>query len=366
MSVFTHPEFHDHEQVVHWRDRETGLQAILAIHDTTLGPALGGCRMCSYESEAAALDDVLRLSRAMTYKAALAKLPFGGGKSVILGDPRLDKTPELMRAMGRAVEGLGGRYIVAEDSGTSASDLRLMGVGTSHVVGVAEVMGWDGRLRDGDPSPATAYGVFVGMRAAIRVRYGRDSFEGVRVAIQGLGNVGRHLAELLAAAGAELIVTDLWPENVRMVVERYGARAVSSEQIVDTEAEIFAPCALGAVIDDDTVARLRAGVVAGSANNQLARDRHGDELARRGILYAPDYAINAGGLIDVASEYAGYDPALVRVRLDHIADTLARIFAIAAREGVSTHRVADHLAEQQIAHARGRGQPMAAVGPRAA
>jgi leucine dehydrogenase len=348
MSVFDHHEFNAHEQVVHLHDRDTGLQAIIAVHNTTRGPALGGCRMWPYPSADEALADVLRLSRAMTYKSALAELPFGGGKSVILGDPARDKTPALMLAMGRAVDSLGGRYVAAEDSGTSVADLGRMSSVTKHVVGIARVSGWDDRERDGDPSPATAYGCFVGIQVAVAERLSLGSLSGVRVAIQGVGNVGRHLAELLDNAGAKLIVSDINAEHTRFAAERFGAKVVAAESIFDAQVDVFAPCAMGAIVNDDTVGRLNASIVAGSANNQLAQDRHGDALAERGILYAPDYAINAGGIIDVASEYAGYDPHLVRERLDGIGDTLRAIFAQSSKTGMSPHRVADQLAEQRL------------------
>ena len=348
MSVFDHREFRDHEQVVFWNDRRAGLKAILAVHSTIRGPALGGCRMWPYASDAQALTDVLRLSRGMTFKSALARLPLGGGKSVIIGDPHRDKTPMLMEAMGRAVESLGGRYIAAEDSGTSVPDLQCMAKVTRHVGGVAEVTGWDGRMRNGDPSPATAYGCFVGIQSAVRHRLGRDSLEGVSVAIQGVGNVGRQLAELLDRAGATLYVSDLQSDQVRYVVERNGAIPVSGDRLLDLEVDVFAPCAMGGVLNDATIPRLRASIVAGSANNQLAEARHGDALAERGILYAPDYAINAGGIIDVASEHEGYDPRLVRRRLDEIGTTLDAIFRRACERAESTHRIADELALQRL------------------
>lgn len=348
MSVFTHCEFREHEQIMHWNDPKTGLKSIIAVHNTSRGPALGGCRMWPYASEAAALNDALRLSRGMTYKSALANLPLGGGKAVIIGDPRRDKTPALMEAMGRAVEALGGRYIVAEDSGTSVLDLKRMATETSHVVGIAAVPGWDGRMRYGDPSPATAYGCFVGIKAAVHHRLRRDSLVGLRVAIQGVGNVGRHLAELLDDAGAELFVSDLHCDQVRIAVERFGAKSVPAAEIVGYDVDVFAPCAMGAVINDDSVKRIRASIVAGSANNQLAEERHGDELAARGVLYAPDYALNAGGIIDVASEYGGYDAKLVRSQLDAIGRTLRTIFEQSQASGVPPHRVAAELAECRL------------------
>ncbi len=348
MSVFDHHDFRDHEQVVFWNDPETGLKAIMAVHSTTRGPALGGCRMWPYASDAHALADVLRLSRGMTLKSALANLPLGGGKAVIIGDPHGDKTPALMEGMGRAIESLNGRYIAAEDSGTSVIDLKRMNTVTRHVVGIADVPGWDGRMRYGDPSPATAFGCFVGIQSAVRHKLGRDSLEGISVAIQGVGNVGRHLAALLDSVGAELYVCDLQPDQVRLVAELHGAKSVKGDAIFDLEVDVLAPCAMGAVLNDDTIPRLRASIVAGSANNQLAQDHHGDVLAARGILYAPDYAINAGGIIDVASEYEGYDRKLVRRRLEGIGATLDAIFTRARARGVSPHRIADELAVQRL------------------
>lgn len=315
MTVFSHPEFDGHERVVFVHDAESGLEAIIAVHDTTLGPALGGCRLWRYPSEAEALTDVLRLSRGMTYKSALAGLPLGGGKSVILADGRaLRREPKraeaLFRAFGRAVEQLGGLYTAAEDVGTSVADLELVGQETAHVAGVAAGQA-------GDPSPYTAYGVFRGLQAAVEYRLGRKDLKGLRVAVQGLGHVGAGLCEHLAEAGARLIVADLDAERVRQVAERHGAERERPETILAANCDVVAPCALGAVLNDETIAALKASVVAGAANNQLAEPRHGELLRRKGVLYAPDYLVNAGGIIAIAYE-AGRRGPRFELSLIHI------------------------------------------------
>ncbi|WP_028080338.1 Glu/Leu/Phe/Val dehydrogenase dimerization domain-containing protein [Solimonas soli] len=346
MAVFSHPEFDHHETVSWCHDAASGLRALIAVHNTHLGKGLGGCRMWPYRSEAEALTDVLRLSRGMTYKAALAGLPQGGGKSVIIGDPRRDKTPELMRAMGRAVNRLNGAYVVAEDSGTSVADMRLMAQETVHVGGLADEKAI-AEGRTGDPSPATAYGTFIGLKAAVRHRLQRDDLRGLKVAIQGVGNVGHRLARHLHEAGAELWVTDLHAPAVERCVREFGATAVPMEAIHALEVDVFAPCALGAVLNDTTIPVLKAPVVAGAANNQLAiADRHGEALRERGILYAPDYCINAGGIIDIYYEGPGYDWAIVEAHLQKIGTTLAEIFERAQREAQPTHRIADRMAEE--------------------
>jgi len=346
VPVFTHKEFDGHEEVAFCHHRENGLTAIIAIHNSARGPALGGCRMWPYESEADALTDVLRLSRGMTYKAAMAGLRLGGGKSVIIADPRRDKTPALFRAMGRAVDGFGGRYIVAEDVGIAVEDVQIMRRETRHVAGA-------GNGGAGDPSPATAYGVFVGLRAAVAQRLGRTSVKGLRVAVQGLGHVGRELAGLLRQQGAELVVADIHARAVEEAVGELGARAVAPEEIYDAEVDVFAPCALGAILNDDTIPRLKAKVVTGSANNQLAEGRHGAVLKARGILYAPDYVINAGGLIYVSgdaapSNGAGFDRDAALARVAAIQDTLLEIFARAEAEDMATSAAADRIAEERF------------------
>ena len=345
MSVFSHPEYDQHEQVAFHRDPETGLKAIIAVHSTRLGCGLGGCRMWPYATDAEALYDVLRLSRGMTYKAALAGLPQGGGKSVILGDPRKDKTPELMRAMGRFVDQFGGKYVVAEDSGTAVADIHTLAEVTKHSGGLADAASMAAG-RNGDPSPATAYGTFVGLKAAVKHRLGRDDLKGLKVAIQGVGNVGYRLAKYLHEAGAELWVTDIHFPSVDRAVQDFRAKAVSMEQIFALDVDVFAPCALGAILNDHTLPLIKAPVIAGAANNQLASPRHGEVLMQRGILYAPDYAINAGGIIEIYHETHGYDEAGARAHLDRIGTTLTQIFERAASEKKPTHVIADRLAEE--------------------
>ncbi|HEX4895338.1 MAG TPA: Glu/Leu/Phe/Val dehydrogenase dimerization domain-containing protein [Solimonas sp.] len=347
MSLFQHPEFDGHETVSFCHDAATGLRAIIAVHDTHLGKGLGGCRMWPYASEAEALTDVLRLSRGMTYKAALAGLPQGGGKSVIIGDPRRDKTPELMRAMGRAVHRLNGAYVVAEDSGTSVADIRLMAEVTPHVGGLADAKAVAAG-RTGDPSPATAQGVFIGLQAAVRHQLQREDLRGLKVAIQGVGNVGYRLARHLHEAGARLWVTDLHAPAVERCVREFGATAVSMEAIFALDVDVFAPCALGAILNDTTIPQLKARVVAGAANNQLAQPTHGAALRERGVLYAPDYCINAGGIIDIYYEGPGYDAAMVEAHLQRIGRTLSTIFQRADAERCTTAEIADRMAEERF------------------
>lgn len=347
MTVFSQDDFADHEQVVFVSDEAAGLKALIAIHDTSLGPALGGCRMYPYADEAAALRDVLRLSRAMTEKAAAAGLDLGGGKAVIMGDPRRQKTPALLQAMGRAVERLAGRYITAEDVGTTVADFAEVRKATRHVVGLPVDLGGTG-----DPSPTTAFGVFHGLAAAARHRWGAASLAGRHVALQGLGNVGWHLCQLLHEAGAILTVSDVDASRTARAAATFAARTVSPEAIYAVDAEIFAPCAMGAVLNDDTVAQLRCGIVGGAANNQLAREEHGELLLSRGILYAPDFVINAGGMIRVASERDGYDQRRVDRAVEGIGNTLLAIFQDAEAQGVPTHTAARRLAQARLGRAR--------------
>jgi leucine dehydrogenase len=349
MSIFNHPEFNQHEQVSFFQCDKTGLKAIIAVHNTSLGPALGGCRMWSYESDEQALRDVLRLSYSMTYKAAITGLPLGGGKSVIIGDAKKIKTPDLMRAMGRAVETFSGRYIIAEDVGTTVEDMNAIHSETKHVVGIPHSM--EGT---GDPSPTTALGVYTGLKAAVRYRLHRSDMKGLKVAVQGLGNVGYNLCKLLAKDGAQLLVTDMQQEKVDLAVRELGAKAVSMNDIYSQDADVFSPCALGAVLNDATIKSLKARVVAGAANNQLSEARHGDMLRRLKILYAPDYAINAGGLINVHYEHmsrmAGkaYDRAEVIAHVQKIDGTAESIFRRAEQEGIATSAAADCIAEQRF------------------
>lgn len=348
MSLFEHPEFHHHQQVVFCHDQAAGLSAIIAIHNTQRGPALGGCRMWPYPDSDAALTDVLRLSRGMTYKSAMADLPLGGGKSVIIGDPRRHKNEALLRAMGRFVDSLGGRYIAAEDAGTAVADIRIMGQETQHVAGILEKPGADGVPRSGDPSPATAYGVFVGLQAAVRHRLGRDDLQGLKVVVQGLGHVGFRLARLLHQAGARLWVCDLDPALVDLASKELGATPTSWPELLSLDVDVFAPCALGAVLNDQSIPLLKAAVVAGAANNQLASAQHGEMLRQRGVLYAPDYVINAGGIIDVALERRGFDRQALLTHLAGIGDTLHQVFQRADATDQCTAAVADQIAEERL------------------
>lgn len=347
-TVFDAPDFDNHELVLFGRDGESGLKAIVAVHDTAFGPACGGCRMWPYATEADAIRDVLRLSRGMSYKNAMAGLPLGGGKSVIIGDSRTSKTEGLLRAFGRVVDSLGGRYIAAEDVGITVADVQTMGLETRHVAGLSK-----GHDASGDPSPFTAYGVYLGIKAAVRHRLGADSLKGVRVAVQGLGNVGSHLVRRLAEDGAILYVSDIHADNVARSVDAHGAMAVDPARIHAADVDVFAPCALGAVINPATIVDLRATVIAGGANNQLSVDAMGGELRDRGILYAPDYVINAGGIINVAGEVLnGYDRADVLRRVERIPATLTDIFRRAEREGRPTSMIADEMARERLAAAR--------------
>lgn len=347
MAVFEHPAFDEHEHVVFHNDSDSGLQAIIAIHNTARGPAVGGCRMWPYSSEAEGLADALRLSRGMSYKSALANLPFGGGKSVIFGDPAADKSEALWRAMGRFVESLGGRYVIAEDVGTNPADMEIVRRETAHVSGIAEG-------GSGDPSPATAWGVFVGIKAAVQERFGSDSLKGLKVAVQGLGHVGYELCRLLAAEGTVLYVADINRGQIAKACKELGATSVDPELVYDLDVDVFAPCALGAVLNDRTIPRLKAQIVAGSANNQLGAARHADRLKQAKILYAPDYAINAGGIINIANEGPAYNHERAFAQVSKIYDTLQEIFARAAAEGISTASAADRIAQQRLRAAVGK------------
>ncbi len=341
MEVFRQMGTREHEQVLFTYEPASGYRGIIAIHDTTLGPALGGCRFWNYDSEEEALTDVLRLSRAMTYKAAVAGLNLGGGKSVIIGDNSVKRREMIFRAHGRAVESLKGRYITAEDVGTSVEDMDYVHMETEYVVGIAG--------RSGDPSPVTAYGVYRGMKACAQKRYGDDSMKGRTVAVQGLGHVGYYLCENLAAEGAHLIVTDIHEDKVARVVEDFGAEAVDPDAIIEADVDIFAPCALGAVINAETIPKLRCDIVAGAANNQLAKPDEDDQaLQERGILYAPDYVINAGGLINVYSELAGWSTDRSKRKAGEIYHTLLAIFKVAEEQKLTSADAADHIAQRRI------------------
>jgi leucine dehydrogenase len=355
MAIFSSRDFDGHENVLFFHDKKSDLKAIIAVHDTTLGPALGGTRMWDYASEQDAINDVLRLSRGMTYKSSLAGLNLGGGKSVIIGNAREQKTDELFLAFGRAVDQLNGNYIAAEDVGTTVEDLEIARRETPHIVGITE-----GKV--GNPSPATAWGVFNGLKAAAHYKFNKDTLRGIKVAVQGLGNVGYGLCEHLAEAGAELVVSDIYAPAVETAVEKLNAKAVSSDDIYHQDVDIFAPCALGAVLNDETIPRLKAKVVAGAANNQLAEDRHGTELMKRGILYAPDYAINAGGIIVISHEGPDYDAGKAMKDVARIYDTSIKIFKRAEQENISTAVVADRIAMERIELAKHKKREYALAG----
>jgi leucine dehydrogenase len=340
MELFTRIAEHDHEQVVFCYEPTAGYKGIIAIHNTTLGPALGGTRFWNYQSDEEALIDVLRLARGMTYKAAVAGLNLGGGKAVIIGDPRTTRREMIFRAHGRFVETLGGRYYTAEDVGTSVEDMDYVMMETEYVAGVAG--------GSGDPSPVTAYGTYRGIKACAREKYGSDSLAGMTVAVQGTGHVGYYLCKLLAAEGAKLVVTDIDEDRVQRVVREFDAVATSPDQIYGVAAEVFAPCALGAVVNDDTIPQFRFEIIAGAANNQLAQERHGDQLHKRGILYAPDYVINAGGLINVYGELNDWSLEQAKRKAGEIYDTLTQIFELAKDDGLPTYEAADRVAERRI------------------
>jgi len=341
MEVFQLMDKYGHEQVVFNYDKVSGLRAIIAIHDTTLGPALGGLRMWPYESEDEALWDVLRLSRGMTYKNAAMGLNLGGGKAVIIGDPRKDKSEELFRAFGRFVETLGGRYITAEDVGTSTEDMEIIAHETSYVCGLAST--------SGNPSPVTAFGVLRAMMASAKEAFGSDDLKGLKVTVQGVGSVGLNLVKRLIEVGATVYVTDIFPDKVQKAVE-LGAIAVPPDKVFDQECDVFAPCALGGILNDNTIPRLKAKVVCGAANNQLLEPRHGKALAERGILYAPDFIANGGGVTNVAEELSrdGYNRERALAKVSKIYDTLLKVFQIAREKGIETYEAADLFAEERI------------------
>lgn len=333
----------DHEQVVFCHDKDIGLKAIIAIHNTALGPALGGTRMWNYKTEDEALVDVLRLSRGMTYKAAAAGLNLGGGKAVIMGDPKTMKTEALFRSFGRYVNSLNGRYITAEDVGTSVKDMEYVFMETPWVTGIPKAFGGSG-----DPSPYTAHGVLMAIKASVKEKLGGDSLKGVRIAVQGLGNVGYHLVEYLSKENAIVTVADIDPEKVKRVSDQFHAKAVGPDEIASVECEVFAPCAMGAVVNDDSIGKLKCKIVAGGANNQLAEPRHGNMLRELNILYAPDYVANAGGLMNVFVELEGYSPDRALDKTTQVYDNMMQVFAVAKKEGISTHVAADRFAEERV------------------
>jgi leucine dehydrogenase len=335
---------HAHEQVSYMYDPDSGYRGIIAIHNTTLGPALGGTRFWNYESEEEALIDVLRLSRGMTYKAAVAGLDLGGGKSVILGNNKIADREGIFRAHGKHVELMRGRYITAEDVGTSTQDMDYVRQETNHVVGLED--------RSGDPSPVTAFGVYRGMKACAQFKYEDESLAGKTVAVQGIGHVGYYLCKYLSEEGAMIIASDIDQEKVDRVVHEFGAKPIGEMEIYGADSDIFAPCALGAVINDDTIDALKVDIIAGGANNQLAEDRHGDALDARGIIYAPDYVVNGGGLINVNAELAGWTMEKAHDKAGEIRDTVYNILEIARDEGIPSYKAARRLALRRIEEAR--------------
>jgi leucine dehydrogenase len=349
MDIFGMREFDGHERVVFGYDELTGLSSIIAIHSTALGPSAGGCRMWAYGSTSEAVTDVLRLSRGMSYKNAMAGLPFGGGKAVIIGDPRSTKSPELFQAFGRFVGSLAGRYITAEDVGTTTADMEQVARTTQFVSGLGRRPGEAG----GDPAPKTALGVFLGLKAAVKFRFGRSELDGLSVAIQGVGGVGYHLCRLLAVEGAKLRVADVRPAATRRVSDEFNAVTVPVETVLAEDVDVLAPCAMGAILNAQSIPSIRARVVAGAANNQLAEEKDGAALQAAGVLYAPDYVVNAGGIISVAREYnGGATEAEVTSEIHGIPGRLMEIFERARRDGRATNAVADQMARERV----GRGE----------
>ncbi|MFC4699856.1 Glu/Leu/Phe/Val dehydrogenase dimerization domain-containing protein [Glaciecola siphonariae] len=347
MSLFEHPDFDQHEQVSFFHDPKTGLKALIAVHNTHLGPSLGGCRMWPYASSEEALTDVLRLSKGMTYKAAVAGLPQGGGKAVIIGNPRADKTQELMYAMGRSVDTFKGQYIIAEDSGISVQDLQYMASESHHVAGTSAKFAYDGTPADGNPAPSTAYGVFMGIQAAVKHATGQ-SLEGKTVAIQGVGHVGLRLARHLKNAGANLIVADIFNEGLEVAKNELGATVIDPQQIHAAKADVFAPCAMGGAINPKSLPEIRAAIVAGAANNQLSSPQMGEALFARDILYVPDYVINAGGIIDIYHQRNESSAHAMRMQIEQIGQTISEILNRARDQNCPTEQVADQIAEEKF------------------
>ena len=342
MNIFESLEESDYEQVIYCSDKKSGLKAIIVIHDTTLGPALGGTRMWPYQTEEEALEDVLRLAKGMTYKNAAAGLNLGGGKAVIIGDPNVDKNEAMFRMFGQYVDSLGGRYITAEDVGTTEQDMDFINMETKYVAGTS------GGKSAGDPSPVTAYGIYQGVKATAEYTFKENTLKDKVIAVQGVGQVAYSLCKHLKEEGAELIVTDINQEAVNRAVVDFGATAVEPDEIYSVECDIFVPCALGAVINDDTLKQFKAKAIAGSANNQLKENKHGDKLHEMGIVYAPDFVINAGGVINVADEMVGYNQERAMKKVENIYDNLKRVFEISKEENIPTYVAADRMAEERI------------------
>ena len=340
MKIFDYLQEDNYEQLIFFQDKDTGLKAVICIHNTTLGPALGGTRFWNYGSEDEAIVDAIRLARGMTYKNAAAGLNAGGGKAVIIGDPQKIKSEELFRTYARFVEGLNGRFITGQDMNITLQDLAYMGSETQYVAGVAG--------KGGAPSPITAFGVFRGLLAAVKEKYGNEDLTGKKVAVQGLGAVGYEVCNYLQEAGAQLYVTDIVQENIDRAVNELGATAVDKDEIYGVDCQIFVPCAMGAIVNDETIDQFKCDIIAGSANNQLAEERHGDMLEEKGILYVPDYVINSGGVINVYEELQGYDRDRAMARASAIYNNVAIIFDIAKRDNIPTYKAADRMAEERI------------------
>ncbi len=332
---------YNHEQLLFCNDNATGLKAIIAVHNTVLGPALGGTRMWAYNNEMEALNDVLRLSRGMTYKNSISGLNLGGGKAVIIGDARSMKSEALFRRFGKFVNSLGGKYITAEDVGISPVDMTWVSMETDHVVGLPG--------KSGDPSPVTAHGTYVGMKACAKEQFGTDSLNGKKVAVQGVGHVGEYLVESLAKEGAEIYITDIHEPTLKRVAETYGAKVVGLEEIYDIDMDIYAPCALGATVNDETLSRLKCSIIAGAANNQLKNETvHGKAVMERGIIYAPDFALNAGGVVNCYSEVKGLSSSWAMGKAEDIYGTIADIVKRSKAENVPTYQIANRMAEERI------------------
>jgi leucine dehydrogenase len=349
MFQFEMLEKHDHEQMVLCSNKSAGLRGIIAIHDTTLGPAIGGARMRQYDSINDALHDALRVARTMTYKSAISGLNLGGGNAVIIGNPKEDKSEKLFRTFGKYVDSLGGRYITAEDIGTNVSDMEYVRMETKYVAGISKALGGSG-----DPSPVTAYGIYVGIKAMLKHLYGYDSLRGKKIAIQGAGNVARYLVEHLSHEGVEIIITDKHEEKLKSIIASVKAHVVKPDEIYSVDADIFAPCALGGIINDETIEKMKFNIIAGSANNQLLDEKkHGEVLKQKGILYAPDYVINAGGLINVSNELEGYRQDRALRQAEGIYETLLKVLALSEKEEIPTFAASNRLAEERLQMVRG-------------
>lgn len=339
--VISHMTTTDHEQLVFCQDNATGLKAIIAIHNTILGPALGGTRMWMYNNEAEAINDVLRLSRGMSYKNSLAGLNLGGGKAVIIGDSRTQKNEALFRRFGKFVNSLGGKYITAEDVGISPRDMTWVNMETNHVAGLPG--------KSGDPSPVTAYGVYVGMKAAAKAQFGSDSLAGKKIAVQGVGHVGQYLVEHLTKEGAKVFISDIHEATLKNIAQKFGSQVVGLEEIYDLDTDIYAPCALGATINDDTLSRLKCSIIAGAANNQLKEERkHGEAVMQKGMIYTPDFMLNAGGVINCYAEVKELSPEWAMAKAEDIYNTTATIIKRSQDENIPTYAIANKMAEERI------------------